>query len=113
MWAIGGLGWFSDVLQVKVEMDSANLANAHPVILFQPNCPLYTFEETVSGRMKIESPEPYQVWHYGITATFDCNVSFFESFSNHDILLDKVDIAEPGYITHAVCWLCSAACLKS
>ena len=102
-WTIGaGIGWFSDVLEVNVEMDSANLANSHPIILFQPNCPLYSFDETVSGRIKIKSPEPYQVWHYGITASLDCSVSFFESFSNHDIPLQKIEIAEPAYISKEV-----------
>lgn len=77
----GGPGWFNDVFEVEIRLDSSRKVSLKGFLLEQ-NVPLYRADEKVTGKIVVKSPPNRTVTHYGIQVELESSIQFYESLNS-------------------------------
>jgi len=102
LFNFGGPGWFNDVFEVEIRLDSSRKISLKGFLLEQ-NVPLYRADEKVTGKIVIKSPPNRTVSHYGIAVELESSIQFYESLNSVSVSPSAesatVDVQKDGSIT--------------
>jgi len=105
LFNLGGPGWFNDVFEVDIKLDSARKVSLKGFLLEQ-NVPLYRSDEKVTGKIIVKSPPNRTVSHYGLTIELESSIQFYESLNSVSVSPSSeaacVQISKDGAITGEV-----------
>jgi len=105
LFNFGGPGWFNDVFEVEIKLDSSRKVSLKGFLLEQ-NVPLYRSDEKVTGKVVVKSPPNRTVYHYGITIELESSIQFYESLNSVSVSPSSeaacVQISKDGAITGEV-----------
>lgn len=101
----GGPGWFNDVFDVEIRLDSARHI-ALKGFLLEQNVPLYRSDEKVTGKIVVKSPPNRTVSHYGIQMELESSIQFYETLNSVSVSPSPdtaiVEVQKDGSITGVV-----------
>lgn len=105
LFASGGPGWFNDVFEVDIRLDSSRKVSLKGFLLEQ-NVPLYRSDEKITGKVVVKSPPNRTVSHYGLTIELESSIQFYESLNSVSVSPASeaacVQVSKDGSITGEV-----------